>query len=539
MLLLITIAFLLQCISGKKFNSQLSCGLVGFSSIDYYFSKDKIAQLLYWNQERGKDATGIYSPDTGLKKSLKKAEDYLAEDFWADIKEDITFIGHVRQATYGANNINNCHPFQYGNIVLAHNGTLDLPWVLCNNLGLNSMDYQVDSQVLAASLNKEQNIRCLSKFEGAAAIIFTDTNTPDILYVYRNKERPLFRGIGEEGMYISSIEKSLKAIGCRDIKEFKEDYFYTIKEGKVKSHQKIVKSPFPSTIIKSNASNTNRQRYRHIRHIGEMYMGEHDDETRTVADVIPESVPFVEAMNTYRGKQILNKWLKAERDCDMFQGQKISIKKGKWYFCCAIAKLNSNHFVEQIYVYDENNAKVKIQAFYFDFESMYDLNLTTYVVIMNSLIYTSGSKKGKDAVKKGEIYKITNHGEEVRELFNETTGKIVIVKDIYLRPAEGNEVIENALNIVEDKNKNQIPKKKINMDKLREIEEDFQKSVNAIIGVIDDKKVKAGNGEMYPIPTPVILEIRDALEALKDEFKLKINEVLSEAETDVFVDSES
>jgi len=63
----------------------------------------------------------------------------------------------------------------------------------------------------------------LKDFEGAAGLLWTKVkdNEFDKLYAFRNKERPLYRGIikGEgalienRGMYLSSIEDSLSAIG--------------------------------------------------------------------------------------------------------------------------------------------------------------------------------------------------------------------------------------------------------------------------------------------------------------------------------------
>lgn len=217
------------------------CGLVGFSSKDKEnFNLDKIKMLLYWNQERGKDSLGFYTPEIGVIKDTGKAEDLMSKkDFTID-KSNI-FIGHTRAATIGTVVKKNAHPFHEGEIILAMNGTLTNHNELCLEYGLKKIDYDVDSHILTAIINKTKNKKVLSKIIGGCAIIFF-SKVNDTLYCYRNNDRPLYRGMIENSMYISSIENSLKVIGCSDVKEFKPDYLYEIKDGQVKSTIKITRA---------------------------------------------------------------------------------------------------------------------------------------------------------------------------------------------------------------------------------------------------------------------------------------------------------
>jgi len=527
MLLLITISYFIQFIFGsKKLQSQLGCGLVGFSAIDYLFDKSKIAQLLFWNEERGKDATGIYTPKTGIKKSLKKSSEYITSDFYNEIQQDSVLIGHVRQATYGVNSLNNAHPFQYGNIVLAHNGTLDNPWILCGNLGLSSRDYDVDSMILAASLNKEQNLYCLSKFEGAAALIFTDTNTPDTLYVYRNKERPLYRGIGDEGMYISSIEKSLKSINCKNIIEFKEDYLYIIKNGKVKNQFKIAKKPFPGILPKTNTNNNWRNRNNHYDEWLEELQGENHNNNSFVEQkpIISTPIKTFNLQYTYRGKEVVNRWLKCQATTTRAGGQDISLIRDNWYFCTGVAKLNNDKNLEEVYIIDEKLDRVKVNPFWFYYNEMYNLNDIIYVFVTSSLVYVDGEDKDKPAVNKGDICKIMVHNHDNRrDIRNELTGRSVVVNDTYLRPASKDE-IKDYLEKIEKKKNNKT--KKINVEKVKEVEEAAIISLDNILKVIESSKIGTEN---YIMSSAEILMVKEGIEALRDTIKLEFNEIITEA----------
>lgn len=225
------------------------CGIIAFSgNPDNKFNIDKIKLLLMLNQDRGKDSYGYYTPETGIIKDTGKVELCLIKkDF--TVPESSTFIGHVRSSTVGASVKDNAHPFNYGNIVLAMNGTLTNHWDLLRDYKFKYMDFDVDSQVLAAMINKDQNKSALSKILGSCAVVYTDTTTGN-LYCYRNNDRPLFRGNIDGSMYISSIENSLKIIGCVDVKEFKEDNLYEIKDGAITTTYKVKRA-----VIETKPSN--------------------------------------------------------------------------------------------------------------------------------------------------------------------------------------------------------------------------------------------------------------------------------------------
>lgn len=227
------------------------CGLVGFSSKEN-FDKQKIKTLIMWNAlARGLDSTGLYSPINGLKKSLLSGDDFVVEDK-EDFKEDKFLIAHVRAKTVGKNSIENTHPFNRGKYILAHNGTLKNHIDLIDKYDLNIANYNVDSDIVCGSLDKSNNIfDVIKSIDGPAVFMITDTTDINTLYIFRNKERPLFKGYIGADMYISSIAESLKFIDCINIKEFKEDTLYKIKDGTIVTSSKIKNDPYKMPIIYS------------------------------------------------------------------------------------------------------------------------------------------------------------------------------------------------------------------------------------------------------------------------------------------------
>lgn len=226
----------------KKKRNVLGCGLVGFSGKSNY-NIDKIKFLMLWNSiERGKDATGIYTPTSGLMKDNEPASKFFQQKEMDQLVPDNQLIAHVRAKTVGANLARCAHPFDYDNIVLAHNGTLIDFMSLAKQYGLEYKDYEVDSQILAYGVNRafgegvtidNLNIETLTEYKGAAAILMYSKKL-DSIFLFKDKERPLCFGYDEEGnMYISSLSDPLRALGLKDILSFADNTLYCIEKGKI------------------------------------------------------------------------------------------------------------------------------------------------------------------------------------------------------------------------------------------------------------------------------------------------------------------
>lgn len=238
-LLLIT---MWNIVMSKSPTHILWCGIVGFSGKSN-FNKDKIIQLMMWNSfARGLDSTGIYSPKNKLIKKVEAAPMFLLKN---KIIPDNMLMVHMRAATVGSKDlVDNAHPFKIGNITLLHNGTLINHWGILRKNRLTWADYNVDSQVICGAIDKQQNFNVLREIDGGAAFLINDDRKPNVLYVYRNNERPLFKGTFDGDMYISSIEEALKLIGCINIKSFKENVLYVIKDGAIIDKLSIIPKPF-------------------------------------------------------------------------------------------------------------------------------------------------------------------------------------------------------------------------------------------------------------------------------------------------------
>ena len=123
------------------------------------------------------------------------------------------FIGHHRHATAGLISSKTAHPFSHGNITLVHNGSLTHLSRITNN----SNEFDVDSEALTYALSTSSYGEILPKIKGAAALAWYD-KAQDILYLYRNKERPLFfaKVKNEETTFIASEMWMLKGLLWRN-----------------------------------------------------------------------------------------------------------------------------------------------------------------------------------------------------------------------------------------------------------------------------------------------------------------------------------
>lgn len=314
---------LIVIVINKLFTKQKSfalyCGIVGFSS-KKPCNPDKIALLMLHNSlKRGEDNTGIYTLETGVVKSTKKAEEFLTTN---SIPKTHLFIGHVRKASVGSKEEKNAHPFENDNIVLVHNGTLQNHWQILREGGFSSVEYYTDTQVLCRLLDedskKEQPVfSTLSKYTGAASLLFTDKRDPTILYAYRNGDRPLFYGKQDGGIYISSLEESLLIIGCKDIGEFPPFYLNTIKEGKLVTSIYYKQKEVETT----TASYYNPQS--HVTNV------KYKNDTK-----VEEFVNSIKLSSEIRTELLVDRWLLCVSNYNNSYGgcPLVKITVGKWYF---------------------------------------------------------------------------------------------------------------------------------------------------------------------------------------------------------------
>src|SRR5690606_6243238 len=117
-------------------------------------------------------------------------------------------LGHCRAATLGEVSDNNAHPFDMGNIIGAHNGTVH------SIRGKSATG--TDSEALFKILSEEGLQETVNAAKhGAYALTWIDTNK-HTLNIIRNSQRPLYTMLARGVLYWASEFYMLRLVGHRD-----------------------------------------------------------------------------------------------------------------------------------------------------------------------------------------------------------------------------------------------------------------------------------------------------------------------------------
>lgn len=173
------------------------CGLVGLAGDLRYADEGLMRRLMWFSaMQRGDDAAGMgivrISGETTVAKCVGfPTELFENTRFRAAFNGNMSkvFLGHTRRATYGDKSRMNAHPFEYGSIIGAHNGTLDRDCVEEIGKELDEK-FTVDSQALIAAIAAWGPKEALSKIRGAWSIVWYDKDD-DTLNFLRNGDRPM------------------------------------------------------------------------------------------------------------------------------------------------------------------------------------------------------------------------------------------------------------------------------------------------------------------------------------------------------------
>lgn len=188
------------------------CGIVGVinGSTDYKAKLDDVFNDMLWaDQVRGLDGAGVFwfnkkenNYNVVKNKDINKvlvAPAYTTARKWMG---EIPFmIGHNRAATRGDVSTENNHPFDEGNVVLVHNGTMHhIPKEYDDGT-------KVDSHAIAKMLHKASVEDFMRKSFGAFALVWFNKATEQ-LNLLRNEDRPLHL-IHFENIVLLSSESGL------------------------------------------------------------------------------------------------------------------------------------------------------------------------------------------------------------------------------------------------------------------------------------------------------------------------------------------
>ncbi len=220
------------------------CGLVGVAGNLGYGDEHLMKRLFILDYFRGTDSTGLAAISAkGVPTIVKMAThpinlfDSKAFDKALNGYQSSAFIGHNRAATLGLVNDNNAHPFQYGDIIGAHNGTLDkASWIRLELAAGKETD--VDSAAIFACIDEigiDDTIKLMENGKtastGAWALVWYDMKD-DTLRFLRNEHRPLWYGVSEKKDKIvwaseyPMIDASVKMTSGWDVECDKEGYSY-------------------------------------------------------------------------------------------------------------------------------------------------------------------------------------------------------------------------------------------------------------------------------------------------------------------------
>lgn len=190
------------------------CGITGYIGMND--AKEVLLKGLEKLEYRGYDSAGIaVRNEDGIHIFKEKGR---IADLRAEVDRDVVAsvgIGHTRWATHGVPSKSNAHPHQStsGRFTIVHNGVIE-NYSLLKQEYLNDVTFEsdTDTEVIVQLIEKFSRdgldaeaafIKTLKLLIGSYAIAMLDTETPDTIFVAKNKS-PLLVGVGDDFNVVAS-----------------------------------------------------------------------------------------------------------------------------------------------------------------------------------------------------------------------------------------------------------------------------------------------------------------------------------------------
>lgn len=175
------------------------CGIVGFMGRANRARLNAFHDMLIWGVVRGSHATGAVGirnkPYEIVKAPVQPLELMSTQRYATEIDNMANYcvIGHNRYATSGhKDSEDNAHPFNKGNIILVHNGTV-------RKFGLPDADkFDCDSEAITNAIDKLGIDEAWKLVDGAATLVWWDIQQ-QALNIISNGTRPIFFSLEENG----------------------------------------------------------------------------------------------------------------------------------------------------------------------------------------------------------------------------------------------------------------------------------------------------------------------------------------------------
>lgn len=188
------------------------CGLVGLYGKELGLSEEKAFKyMLYFDQFRGEHSTGVMiasksfignETQVEVLKTLGSPSNLYDKHGKFQGKTSLTnksrlfcLLGHNRYATQGGISEETAHPFEMGEVIGAHNGTV-LKYTLAKLFEADK--YEVDSQRIYSHLGQGNPITDVWEVADGAMALTWFNKTDDKLRIIRNKERPLWLTLSKD-----------------------------------------------------------------------------------------------------------------------------------------------------------------------------------------------------------------------------------------------------------------------------------------------------------------------------------------------------